>query len=94
MALEYPQLKPEPGNLVYPVLFNITAASEPEPAGGTSRVNIFNVSHATSHLIWVVESGLALPGQIGIATTYAGQVALYKTSFESFRRRSQITSGC
>ena len=90
MALLYPALKPEPAHLVYPVFLNITAQSEAEPAGGTSRVNKYNLSQVVSHMIWVVENKLASPEQIGIATAYAGQVAMY---YSILRQLSKDRSG-
>lgn len=77
MALLWPALKPEPENLVYPVFLHITAQSEPKPAQGTSRVNMYNVSQVVARIIWVIETKLGSPEQVGIATPYTGQVSLF-----------------
>lgn len=77
MLSRYPSLKKEPEGQVFPVFVNITSQSEQEPAGGTSPVNIYNASAMIDHAIWVVESRIAQPNQIGIATPYAGQVAMF-----------------
>lgn len=71
----YPTLKPGPEGLVYLVFVNITANSESEFGGGTSRINPHNVSAVVDHLIWVVcDAEVAGPSEIGVATPYAGQV--------------------
>lgn len=49
----------------------------PENDGGTSKVNMYNIAAAIEHIIWVIESGIARSSQIGIATTYGGQVDAY-----------------
>lgn len=82
----YPSLKQEPEGSVYPVFFNIPSASVQEKFGGTSRVNLYNVSAVVDHIIWVVESGIAMPYQIGIVTPYAGQVSLYQETFVNIRK--------
>lgn len=73
--LRYPSLRPEPQESVYPVFVNTTSSSETEISGGTSRINSYNVAAVVEHVIWVVcDAKLAEPGDIGIATPYAGQV--------------------
>ena len=33
-----------------------------------------NIAAVIDHVVWVIESGIAKPNQIGIATPYGGQV--------------------
>ena len=73
----HPTLRHEPEGLVYPVLLNVTSASDPDPAGGHSRVNKYNVSVAVDHVCWAVKAGIVKAHEIGIATPYGGQVQLY-----------------
>ena len=93
MHLRYLSLMPEPPGLIYPVCLNITAQSEQEIPGGTSRINLYNVSAVVDHVIWIVESGTAQPHQIGIATPYAAQVDLYHGIFDQIGRTEQSTLG-
>ena len=85
ILLRYPSLTKEPKGLVYPVFINIEAESEAEPSGGHSRINLYNASAVVDHIIWVVESAIALPGQIGIATPYAGQIRLIRETIRKLQ---------
>ena len=55
----YPFLKEEPDGLAYPILLNVEAESKAETTGGTSRLNLFNISAVIDHVIWVLENGIA-----------------------------------
>lgn len=49
-------------------------------------MNFYNLSAVVDHIIWVVESGIAKPHEIGIATPYAAQVYLYQDTFAKIRK--------
>lgn len=80
----YPCLQKEPPGLVYPIFFNIMARSrsERESTAESSRINLYNISAVVDHIIWVVESGIARPDQIGIATPSEAQVSYYDDIFD------------
>lgn len=57
-------------------MLDVAAKSQAELTGGISRINAYNVAAILDHMVWVVESGIAEPMQIGISTPYAAQVVL------------------
>ena len=84
--LKYPTLRAEPSDLVYPVFLSIFSESKAEITGGTSRINSVNMTVVIGHLLWVVcEVAIAKPGQIGIASPYAGQVEYYRRTMKKIQ---------
>lgn len=85
-------------------MLNIASKSQAELTGGTSRINAYNVATIVDHLVWVVESGIATPMNIGISTPYAAQVAIImdtvqklskdKPSYEIWNRYWRICCSC
>ena len=79
MQVKYPDLKPEPQGLVYPVFISTTSESASEMQGGTSRINKKNMAAVMNHLLWIVcDAKIVEPGEIGIVAPYAGQVEGYR----------------
>ena len=84
--LKYPTLRAEPSDLVYPVFLGISSESKTETIGGTSRINSVNLAVVIDHLLWIVcEVEIAKPGQIGIASPYAGQVEYYRRTMKKIQ---------
>ena len=83
----YPTLRHEPEGLFLPVGINITAESVVEHKGrGTSRENPYNASAVADIIIWLLNTGIVSTSQIGIATPYAAQVALYLSIFRKLEK--------
>lgn len=82
----HPSLVPEPHGQAYPILINIAGESEPEALGGTSHINMYNVSFVMDHIVWLVETGIAQTDQIDIATPYAAQASIYLDLFRKLEK--------
>lgn len=87
---KYPSLKKEPQGLVYPIFIDIVSESEQELGGGTSWTNLFTASAIIDYVIWLVESEIAKPDEIGIATPYAAQVNLYLEQFRQLDKPNHV----
>ena len=83
----YPSIRPEPEDLLYPVMLNIHGESAVE-GKGTSIYNAYNVAAAMDEIIKLLRSlPAATSSNVGIATPYRAQLRKYRRALIKANKR-------
>ncbi|CAF9930580.1 hypothetical protein IMSHALPRED_008224 [Imshaugia aleurites] len=87
LAAMYPSLKPEPEEIVYPIMLNIHGETSTEHKG-TSVFNTYNVAATLDEIVKLLQSHPpANCNNVAIATPYRAQLRKYRRALQKAHKR-------